>query len=171
MGVYLETVSQLCYSVSEDKRFKVLDINKNSIISDLAVGSEKHTGIIGDKDNKRVFISNRGGQVFIYDIAQKEPKIIHTIQVHTSKSATIRGLYFDHYKNYLFTANYDDGVIGIQDLQKPGKEKYATNTANLQGKPKVRACVWSTNRYEIYTGNEDGTLTFWDVKKISPLCK
>ena len=69
MGVYLDTISQLCYSVSEDKKLKVLDINKNMILADMPVGNEKHTALIGDKDNKRIFISNRAGQVFIYDIS------------------------------------------------------------------------------------------------------
>jgi hypothetical protein len=69
MGVYLDTISQLCYSCSEDKKVKVLDINKNLIIADIPVGNEKHTAMIGDKDNKRIFVSNRAGQVFIYDIS------------------------------------------------------------------------------------------------------
>jgi len=59
------------------------------------------------------------------------------IQAHVSKTAAIRGLCFDYHKNYLFASNYDDGVITIHDLQKPGKEKYASTIASLQGKPKV----------------------------------
>jgi len=61
--------------------------------------------------------------------------LIHTIQAH--QKGAIRGLFFDTFKNYLFTANYDDGVLAIWDLQKPGKEKFASNIANLSGKKGV----------------------------------
>jgi hypothetical protein len=57
------------------------------------------------------------------------------IQAHAK--GAIRSLVFDSFKNYLFVGNYDDGVLGIWDLQKPGKEKYATNIANLAGKKGV----------------------------------
>ena len=33
MGVFLDTITQYCYSVGEDKRFKVYDINKNYVIA------------------------------------------------------------------------------------------------------------------------------------------
>jgi len=46
-------------------------------------------------------------------------------------------MHFDGIKNYLVTSNYDDGVIALVDLQKPGKEKYAHNIASLTGKLKV----------------------------------
>jgi WD40 repeat protein len=168
MGVYVDPITQYCYTISEDKKFKVFDVNKNNVVADISCGNNMLSALDVDKDNKRMFISNRSGQIFIYDYSTKEPKLLHTIQAH-GKGGNIRGLNFDSYKNYLFTANYDDGVITIHDLHKPGKEKFASNIANLHGKTKVRSCVWSTGRYELYTGNEDGTLTFWDAKKVSPL--
>lgn len=33
MGVYLDATTDLCYSVSEDKKFKVFDYVKNDVIS------------------------------------------------------------------------------------------------------------------------------------------
>jgi len=167
MGVFFDSISELIFTVSEDKKFKVYDMSKNDVCSDMTVGNSPLTCLCGDRDNRRVFMSNKAGQVFIYDISTKTPKLIHTIQAHTKGS--IRGLYFDTYKNYLFTANFDDGTIGIFDLHKPGKEKYASNIANFSGKKGVRHIVWSTGRYELYSGGEDGTITFWDAKKIAPV--
>jgi hypothetical protein len=63
------------------------------------------------------------------------PVLLHTVQAH-SKGA-IRGLFFDSNRNYLLASNYDDGVLTITDMQKPGKEKYAHVIASLSGKPKV----------------------------------
>lgn len=31
--------------------------------------------------------------------------------------------------------------------------------------------AWSAARYELYSGSEDGTVTFWSVRNASPLCK
>jgi len=78
-------------------------------------------------------------------------------------------LTFDVYRNYLISGNHDDGAIAIWDLEKPGKEKYAINIANLNGKPKIRVTCWSTGRAELMSGNADGTVTFWDAKKASPV--
>lgn len=122
-----------------------------------------------DKENKRAFISNKTGHIFIFDISSRMPRII--FHMRTQTKGNIRGLYFDNYKNYLATANYDDGVLGLIDTQKPGKEKYSNIIANFEGKKKVRCCVWSTYRTELYTGTEDGVITFWDATETNPLCR
>ncbi len=95
--------------------------------------------------------------------------MLHTVQAH-SKGA-IRGVFFDNIKNYMITSNYDDGVVALIDLQKPGKEKFAHNIASLTGRNKVRRVVWSTSRAEIYSGGEDGAIAFLDAKKAAPICK
>lgn len=167
MGACLDSISEYIYTVGEDKRFKVFDLNKNTIVSDIACGNTMLTQLIYDKENKRLFISNRSGQVFVYDISPKLPSLIHTVQAHPK--GTIRCMHFDGIKNYLVTSNYDDGVIALVDLQKPGKEKYAHNIASLTGKLKVRHIVWSSLRSEIYSGAEDGTVAFNDAKKAAPI--
>lgn len=68
-------------------------------------------------------------------LKKKIPELIHTIQAHPK--GTIRSIYFDNIRNYMVSSNYDDGVIALIDLQKPGKEKYAHNIASLTGKTKV----------------------------------
>lgn len=34
-----------------------------------------------------------------------------------------------------------------------------------------REICWSSNRGEIYVGNADGTISIWDAKKGSIICK
>ena len=110
------------------------------------------------------------------------PLFLHTIQAFPK--GAIRSIHFDNIKNYIVASNYDDGVIALIDAQKPGKEKYAHNVANLTGKTKVqsefcrsynilkiRRVVWSSIRAEIYGGSEDGTIAFMDAKKAAPICK
>ena len=44
------------------------------------VGQSLLTNIVGDKDNKRAFISNRAGQVYIYDISVV-PNILNFLRI------------------------------------------------------------------------------------------
>jgi len=167
MGVYLDSISEYIYTIGEDKKLMIHDMNKNTKVEEITVGSAMLTVLLADKENKRLFISNRNGQVFIYDISPKTPVLLHTVQAHSK--GTIRSVYFDNIKNYMITSNYDDGTIALIDLQKPGKEKFAHNIASLSGRNKVRRVVWSTSRAEIYSGGEDGTVAFLDAKKAAPI--
>jgi len=58
------------------------------------------------------------------------------VQAHNKGS--IRGFYFDSYKNYLLTSNYDEGLLVVFDMQKPDRVKYSQTIAHLRGKKKVR---------------------------------
>lgn len=84
MGLYYDNINDVLYTCSEDKSIKTVEnkectngIDTTGIIifywlfiCDKVV---KHsdtglTGMIGDKENKRLFITNRSGVVFIYSI-------------------------------------------------------------------------------------------------------
>lgn len=41
--------------------------------------------------------------------------------MQTQSRGAIRGLAVDAFKNYVFTAGYDDGEITIFNIEKPGK--------------------------------------------------
>lgn len=85
------------------------------------------------------------GEIYMYDISQAEkPKILTVLQNHNKGS--IRCLYLDTNRNYLFAASYDDGELNVFDLDKPGREKYAKMTAFMKGKEKVRSITWAPKR-------------------------
>lgn len=69
MGVVLDNLTNYVYSISEDKHFKIQDILKNEVIADLQVGNCGLTNMIFDKEFKRIFIANRSGNVFLYDVS------------------------------------------------------------------------------------------------------
>jgi WD40 repeat protein len=167
MGVYLDNITNFVYTCGEDKKFKVFDYLKNDTIADLTLGTADLTALLVERENKRAFIANRTGQVFIHDISTMVPRLIHIVQAHPK--GEIRSLTFDTNRHYLITGNHDDGILAIWDLDKPGKEKFAHNIANLHGKAKVRATAWSTSRTELMSANADGTVTFWNAKKAAPI--
>lgn len=69
MGIVLDNLTNNIYTISEDKHFKIHDITKNETLSDLIVGNSGLTNMIFDKEYKRIFISNRSGNVFLYDVS------------------------------------------------------------------------------------------------------
>ncbi len=69
MGVVLDNLTNNVYSISEDKHFKIQDILKNEVIADLQVGNSGLTNMVFDKEFKRIFIANRSGNVFLYDVS------------------------------------------------------------------------------------------------------
>lgn len=54
--------------------------------------------------------------------------------LQNNKKGSIRCIYLDANRNYLFTGSYDDGELNVFDLDKPGREKYAKMIATLKGK-------------------------------------
>lgn len=64
--------------------------------------------MIRDTLNKRLLLGTKIGQIYIYDISQAEkPKVLTILQ--NNKKGSIRSLYLDTNRNYLFAGSYDDG--------------------------------------------------------------
>lgn len=115
-----------------------------------------------DLINKRLFIGTKIGEVLIYDISHAEkPKLLTTLR--NNKGGSIRSLFLDNNRNYLFTTSYENGEINVFELDKPGREKLAKLNATFYGKEKIRAITWSAKRAEVITGNADGSITFWNA--------
>ena len=77
MGLCIEPVVGYLFSIGEDKHFKVTDIIKGDIVSDLTVGNSVLTTMIVEKETKRVFIGNKEGAVYLYDINPVKISLIH----------------------------------------------------------------------------------------------
>ena len=69
MGVAIDNLTNICYTISEDKYLKCIDITRGMIISEVPVSANKLTALVLDKDYKRVFITNKASDVYIYDIS------------------------------------------------------------------------------------------------------
>eukprot|EP00828_Plagiopyla_frontata_P039395 TRINITY_DN517_c0_g2_i1.p1 TRINITY_DN517_c0_g2~~TRINITY_DN517_c0_g2_i1.p1 ORF type:complete len:316 (-),score=38.60 TRINITY_DN517_c0_g2_i1:401-1348(-) len=137
MGVAIDNLTNLCYTISEDKYLKCVDITRGMIIAEVPVSANKLTALILDKDYKRAFITNKANDVYVYDISTPQPYLLHQFQT-VYKNVGIRGLHYDAQKNYIFTCGHNDGSITVFDLGKPGKEKFVKPVMTLQGKAKAR---------------------------------
>ncbi len=65
------------------------------------------TGLAADKDNRRIFVSDRGGMVHIFEITSATLGPSLCVSVASQTLSPIRGIFFDPVKNYLFTAGFD----------------------------------------------------------------
>ena len=68
MGVFYDTLNNTIHSVSEDKRYKVLDVQRQTVLADVQPSNFGLTGLVGDKEGRRVFMSDRGGSIHIYEL-------------------------------------------------------------------------------------------------------
>lgn len=91
--------------------------------------------------------------------------------LRNNKGGSIRSLFLDNNRNYLFTTSFENGEINVFELDKPGREKLAKLNATLYGKEKIRAITWSAKRAEVITGNADGSITFWNAVEGKSICK
>ena len=131
-GVYLDSLSSVMYSIGADGALNCCEmVNCFKIMSiphDVQLSS-----ILADQTNKRIFIGADEGQIYLYDISARAfPKLL--ISIYTPEEGPIKTLALDLQKNYLFSAGFENGLIAVFDLDKPGREKYAKQIACFQGK-------------------------------------
>ena len=89
------------------------------ILIDCVISHTALTNLYFDGENKRIIVTNKNGNVFVYDVTKPLPSVIQTHQT-VSKNA-IRGFHYDPLKNFVFTGSIDDGEICVFDIKKPGK--------------------------------------------------
>ncbi|CAD8088886.1 unnamed protein product [Paramecium sonneborni] len=166
MGLYYDTKRKYLHSVSKDRKYRILNLRKGILVEDIEPGQYELTCLLGSDERKKTFVGDRHGEIFIYDIEKKKPKLI--IKIPTTQ-LFIRGFFIDNQRNYLFSISHENGVILIIDIQLPGREQYSKEVAQLNGKSKSREIGWSAKRGEIYVGNIDGTVTIWDARKSKQL--
>ena len=131
-GLAYDALSNVVYSVSQDKGFRVSHGSSLAVIVNVP-HKEAIYCMVRDTLNKRIFFGTKSGEVYIYDISQAEkPKILNVMQ--NNKKGSIRCMHLDTNRNYLFAGSYDDGELNVFDLDKPGREKYAKMNATYQGK-------------------------------------
>ena len=68
MGIWLDGIRNLLYTISEDKTLKVFDMKVKNVVAEITITNTKLTCLEVDSENKNAFIADRGGQIHIYDL-------------------------------------------------------------------------------------------------------
>lgn len=113
MGIYFDPEKSLIHSVSKDKKYRVLDLDKQSLVADYEPSNFELTYLLISSERKRSFIGDRCGSIYIFDISNSKPLAL----VHLATTIKmVRGLYLDNIKNYLFVLGYEEGNFIVYDI-------------------------------------------------------
>jgi len=123
MGLFIDSKKNVVISVGEDKMLKITDLTTGTITHEIQCSNHKLTNLIVDNINKTAFITDRGGNITIYDLSlnhERAPGLMLTIQTPSAGRAnsnlhqgTLRTVEINFHKQLLFTSCFDDGYIYI----------------------------------------------------------
>ena len=150
------------YSCGKDNRFLMTNINNSNVI-EIAKSAYGYTGLIFDRKNKRMFLTNEGGYLSIFNIYVFPHNLVTIIQTYNSNY--IRGLDIDYNKQYIFTGN-NKGNISIFNLDMPKKRKLIKEISNFGGEEcsKIRVLKYNSEKNELYSGDPKGIITVWSLE-------
>ena len=79
MGLVYDSVFNQIHSISEDKKYKVYDLTRDSVIQEITPTNQQLNCIWFDKENRRSFIADKQGNVLIYSITQTSLLLLNQI--------------------------------------------------------------------------------------------
>ena len=161
MGLSYDDEQGYIYSCSSDKKFMVSEFNNITNINEVVESTYGYTTLIHDKPNERIFLTNEGGILSVFDTKVYPPTLTIVIQTHTSNC--IRALDIDFYKQYIFTGT-NKGDISILDLGMHGKEKLIKEISYFGGNLEIRILRYNPDNHELYSGDQKGKITVWSLK-------
>ncbi|CAD8072972.1 unnamed protein product [Paramecium sonneborni] len=142
---------------------KIQNTKKINEFQEITVGQHDLTNIIYNSIRNIIVIANDIGEIYICQVPFV--KIGLKVQTHTPQ---IKQLLIDNERNYLMALNYDPSHIIIFDFAKGLQNGFAQIKTNVEVKNKSLCFEWSKKRGEIFIGNEDGTISIWNVQDLQP---
>lgn len=162
-GLAYDNKKKAIYSCSSDWTFYVTQLKEKKVEPMLVrMGDSGYTGLFFDKDNDRVITTNKLGEISIF--LTKPDIITETCKIQTTPLNTIRALNYNSYNNYIFTGTIN-GKITVTNLGMAGKEKLMSEISSFGLVDMViRVCCFWEKTYQLFTGDEAGRITVWDLK-------
>lgn len=68
MGLYYDPKKQLIHSIAKDGKYRVLSWEEETLVIDEEPGVFELTYLMASEEKEKVFIGDRVGTIFIYDI-------------------------------------------------------------------------------------------------------
>ena len=103
MGLDIEPKKNVCYTCSKDKKFMMTYLNEKQKFIEICNMQAGFTNLFFDKENERIFLTNKIGQVFIYLTNEELPSLVKIVQTHSKN--VIRGFDINLKKFYIFTSS------------------------------------------------------------------
>jgi WD40 repeat protein len=116
--------------------------------------SRQSTGAAFSPDGNQVFIADADGKVHIWDVSQRLPKQLETLE---GRQGPLRGLAISLDGKRLLTAS-EDGTAGLWDVE--ARQLLALLKAH---RDRVNTATFSSDGRRAITSSEDGTARVWDI--------
>eukprot|EP01016_Furgasonia_blochmanni_P039362 TRINITY_DN4880_c0_g1_i2.p1 TRINITY_DN4880_c0_g1~~TRINITY_DN4880_c0_g1_i2.p1 ORF type:complete len:567 (+),score=161.86 TRINITY_DN4880_c0_g1_i2:131-1831(+) len=145
---FLGTTGTL-YSVSKDKHLILTEMNRvDTYFIEEKIFTHELTGIILDKENKRIFVSDSQGSIHIYSLESKRPAMIflHSLK---QEGCNIRTIVMDPDRKFLL-AGSSNGMVLIFQIGKPGKEKLSQLVSSIETSKNIRSIGVILNTKELF---------------------
>lgn len=106
---------KLVYSVGEDRKFKVVDIDKKRISSEFECSGKKINCMFVDKEQRIAFVGDAEGNVKIIDLAKNPPTCVNNIRVNSKDSVVAIHVS----SNLIFSACAESGKVYVHNVADP----------------------------------------------------
>lgn len=100
------------YSVAEDRKFKVIDVDKKRVSSEFEISNKKVTCMHVDTEGRLAFVGDAEGNVKVVDLAKNPPSCICSIKV-TSKDSIVS---LNLVNKVLYSACAESGKIFVHTI-------------------------------------------------------
>jgi len=172
-GVAIDRERDQLYTIAEDKKLNATDMLYQKTHTMCLVGTTDLTALEYDSENKRLLVLNASGEVFIFSVIDKAPKVVK--QLALGSNQLLRGIHADIEHNFLFTCIFlvymtfilkgaYEGTITMLDISVPGKEKLVKVLGTFKGQEKARCLEWRPSKVEVIVGHENGRVVIWQTQ-------
>ena len=101
MGVVIDSERNQLFSIGNDKKLKVTDLNYQKTHTEIVAGYHPLTCLQYDVESKRLYVTNTAGELFIYSVMDKAAGLVK--QMILGSVTALRGLAIDFPRNYVFS--------------------------------------------------------------------
>mmetsp|Transcript_12059 Transcript_12059/g.17612 ORF Transcript_12059/g.17612 Transcript_12059/m.17612 type:complete len:471 (+) Transcript_12059:6-1418(+) len=154
-GIAMNYNNSYMYSCGEDKRLVVIQLKNQECVSEY-LSSEKIDLMKTDIQRKRIYLGTRSG-VEVLDITEPTPEVITKVE----SGSKLVGLCAEV---GLIIQGRSDGFINVYQQGTGTKEKFCRVLHSFRVKTKLTSIDFSKTRREIYLGNNEGTVSVYDLR-------
>jgi WD40 repeat protein len=114
-SIAIDEERKLVYSVGEDRKFKVVDIDKKRVSSEFEISGKKVNCMHVDKESRTAYVGDAEGNVKVIDLSKNPPTCTNNIKVASKDSIVALNLV----KNQLYSGCAETGKVFIHSLPDP----------------------------------------------------
>ena len=154
-GIQYLAIPNCLLSIGEDKKMIVTNYEDGAILHTIKIGDSMLTRMSYDSPNERIFLTNKQGGCFLYDVKQMPPMSFATLE--SEKKGIIKALEIDMDNRYVF-CGLDSGFLTVFELEAYGKEGLSKQVACFELMEPIRSLAWRKDRKELIVGNKRGIM-------------